>query len=227
MFPSGSPPTFRGQNFNGTFSTAQTFPGFWTWFWRWERQTALTPNTQAYITSSPVRKGRDAMRNRLKRRSILEKLWCQLSVFPRDPLKSPSFGVVCVEGKHTNTSRISFKWQCCNVTLMIADVSISKRWVQVTTWFPKDIPRHPSFFRIKSKMASNTWLRLLQISPQNQQGRRGTVGAEECMALPSIKGLAAPHTSGNAFGSRKCADMVQQRVINQSQCNWTLPLLLN
>lgn len=184
MFPSGSPPTLTTQNFHGTFSTAQTFHGIWTWLWRWERQAALIPRTKAYITSSPVKKGRNAIRNRLKRQSILEKLWCQLSVFPRDALKSPSFGVMCVEGKHTNTSRIPSSWQCLQC---YSDGSISRRWVQVITWFPEDLPSHPSFFRIKSKRASNTQLRFLQISPQNQQGRRGAVGAEECMALPSIK----------------------------------------
>lgn len=64
---------------------------------------------------------------------------------------------------------------------------ISRRRVQVAIWFPKDLPHHPSFSRIQSKVASNTWLRLLQISPQNQQSRRGTVDAEKCMFLPSIK----------------------------------------
>lgn len=169
------------------------------------------------------------MRSRLKRQSILEKLWCQLSVFPRDPLKPPSFGVTCVEGKHTNTSRIPPRWQCLQCysddswCLHIKEMSPSH---DLISWRS---PFSPQFFRTKSKRASNTWLRFLQISPQNQQVRRGTVGAEECMALPLIKVkvllLHAPQAMLLAVGS--VLTCFSTGWLITSQRNWTFPLLLN
>lgn len=119
VFPSGSPPTFTAWNLWNLHNSPNLS-------WHLDMALKVGKASSSYSQhTSPVKKGRDAMRNRLKRWSILEKLWCQLSVFPRDPLKASSFGVMGVEGKQPNTSRITFSDSACNVTLMIADVSTS------------------------------------------------------------------------------------------------------
>ena len=128
----------------------------------------------------------------------LEQLQCQLSAFPREPLDSSPFGIMCGgKAQNQNANRISFRWQCLvylrNATPRTADRSVLKGPVQIAIWFPKNPPPSSQFFRSKSKlakMASNIWLRLWQISPWNEGGGGETITLGARLALPLVKAKA-------------------------------------